>query len=46
MLLTMHNIIKMTLLRCGSGLSGEQLTEEDHYWIGVDISEHMLGVLS
>ena len=31
--------------RCGSGLSGEQLTEEGHYWIGVDISEHMLGML-
>ena len=45
MLLTMHNIIKMTLLRCGSGLNGKQLTE-GHYWIGVDISEHMLGVLS
>ncbi|KXJ29094.1 probable 18S rRNA (guanine-N(7))-methyltransferase [Exaiptasia diaphana] len=29
---------------CGSGLSGEVLTNEGHYWIGVDISEAMLGV--
>jgi len=35
----------MDFLRCGSGLSGEQLTEEGHYWVGVDISEHMLGML-
>ena len=38
--------LNMTSLRCGSGLSGEQLTDEGHYWIGVDISENMLGVLS
>ena len=35
----------VAFFRCGSGLSGEQLTDEGHYWIGVDISEHMLGVL-
>ncbi|KAK3083724.1 hypothetical protein FSP39_002058 [Pinctada imbricata] len=29
---------------CGSGLSGECLTEQGHYWIGVDISSHMLDV--
>ncbi|XP_065891310.1 probable 18S rRNA (guanine-N(7))-methyltransferase isoform X2 [Dysidea avara] len=29
---------------CGSGLSGEQLTDLGHYWVGVDISEHMLAV--
>jgi len=29
---------------CGSGLSGEVLTENGHEWIGVDISEHMLRV--
>ena len=29
--------------RCGSGLSGEQLTDLNHYWVGVDISKHMLG---
>jgi 18S rRNA (guanine1575-N7)-methyltransferase len=27
---------------CGSGLSGEVLTEHGHTWIGMDISEHML----
>lgn len=27
---------------CGSGLSGEVITEMGHYWIGVDISEAML----
>ena len=31
--------------RCGSGLSGECLTEQGHNWIGVDISSHMLGEL-
>ena len=30
-------------LRCGSGLSGEVLTEAGHHWVGVDISQHMLG---
>ena len=29
--------------RCGSGLSGEVLTEEGHHWIGLDISQAMLG---
>mmetsp|Transcript_11102 Transcript_11102/g.28026 ORF Transcript_11102/g.28026 Transcript_11102/m.28026 type:complete len:175 (-) Transcript_11102:95-619(-) len=29
---------------CGSGLSGETLTEEGHYWMGLDISRAMLGV--
>ncbi len=29
---------------CGSGLSGEVLSEAGHYWIGMDISEHMLTV--
>lgn len=28
---------------CGSGLSGEILTEEGHAWIGMDISADMLG---
>lgn len=27
---------------CGSGLSGEELTEQGHYWVGVDISPDML----
>lgn len=28
---------------CGSGLSGSVLTDNDHQWIGVDISSAMLG---
>jgi len=31
---------------CGSGLSGEVLTEEGHHWIGLDISQAMLDVAS
>ena len=27
---------------CGSGLSGECLDEQGHYWIGIDISISML----
>lgn len=29
--------------RCGSGISGEVLTEYGYNWIGVDISRSMLG---
>lgn len=29
---------------CGSGLSGEVLTEQGHYWVGYDISEAMLDI--
>eukprot|EP01112_Ceratiomyxa_fruticulosa_P008535 TRINITY_DN2214_c0_g1_i1.p1 TRINITY_DN2214_c0_g1~~TRINITY_DN2214_c0_g1_i1.p1 ORF type:complete len:279 (-),score=50.84 TRINITY_DN2214_c0_g1_i1:108-944(-) len=29
---------------CGSGLSGEVLTEQNHQWVGIDISEYMLKV--
>ncbi|CAM8965403.1 unnamed protein product [Rhodiola kirilowii] len=29
---------------CGSGLSGETLTEDGHQWIGLDISQSMLDV--
>lgn len=29
---------------CGSGLSGESLTESGHQWIGLDISQSMLNV--
>jgi 18S rRNA (guanine1575-N7)-methyltransferase len=29
---------------CGSGLSGEALSEAGHCWVGVDISRHMLAV--
>uniref|UniRef100_A0A672PW36 BUD23 rRNA methyltransferase and ribosome maturation factor n=2 Tax=Sinocyclocheilus grahami TaxID=75366 RepID=A0A672PW36_SINGR len=28
---------------CGSGLSGDYLSEAGHYWVGVDISTAMLG---
>lgn len=29
---------------CGSGLSGDVLTEADHTWVGIDISSSMLNV--
>lgn len=29
--------------RCGSGLSGETLTDQGHVWVGMDISNAMLG---
>nr|XP_022907579.1 probable 18S rRNA (guanine-N(7))-methyltransferase [Onthophagus taurus] len=29
---------------CGSGLSGGVLEEQGHYWVGMDISTHMLDV--
>ena len=29
---------------CGSGLSGECLSEQGHHWVGMDISEAMLDV--
>ncbi len=31
-------------LGCGSGLSGEVLSEQGHVWVGLDISQAMLGV--
>lgn len=31
---------------CGSGLSGQILTEAGHQWIGIDISKAMLGNFS
>ncbi|KAJ6696491.1 METHYLTRANSFERASE-RELATED [Salix koriyanagi] len=31
---------------CGSGLSGETLTENGHQWIGLDISQSMLNIAS
>ena len=31
--------------RCGSGLSGEVLTDLGHQWVGLDISTAMLGAL-
>lgn len=29
---------------CGSGLSGDVVEEQGHYWLGLDISEAMLSV--
>eukprot|EP00008_Paramoeba_atlantica_P007776 CAMPEP_0201487930 /NCGR_PEP_ID=MMETSP0151_2-20130828/16436_1 /ASSEMBLY_ACC=CAM_ASM_000257 /TAXON_ID=200890 /ORGANISM="Paramoeba atlantica, Strain 621/1 / CCAP 1560/9" /LENGTH=252 /DNA_ID=CAMNT_0047873107 /DNA_START=64 /DNA_END=819 /DNA_ORIENTATION=+ len=29
---------------CGTALSGEVLQDEGHYWVGMDISRHMLNV--
>jgi 18S rRNA (guanine1575-N7)-methyltransferase len=31
-------------LGCGSGISGEVLSDQGHFWVGVDISEPMLNV--
>lgn len=31
-------------LGCGSGLSGDVLEEQGHYWVGVDISQAMLDI--
>lgn len=28
---------------CGSGLSGSVLEEQGHFWVGIDISQAMLG---
>lgn len=36
-------LLKCTTSRCGSGLSGDYLSEEGHFWLGVDISTAMLG---
>jgi 18S rRNA (guanine1575-N7)-methyltransferase len=29
---------------CGSGISGSVLSEEEHFWVGIDISNDMLNV--
>lgn len=29
---------------CGSGLSGEVLSDNGHYWVGMDISQSMLDI--
>lgn len=36
-------LIVLSFLGCGSGLSGETLSENGHQWIGLDISKSMLG---
>lgn len=40
-----HSVLSSFLLDvgCGSGLSGECITENGHYWTGCDISKDMLG---
>ena len=35
--------VYIIMCRCGSGLSGEALTDAGHNWVGVDISKSMLG---
>lgn len=37
--------LRMIAVGCGSGLSGETLTEDGHHWIGLDISASMLSML-
>lgn len=37
-------MIQFFLVGCGSGLSGETLSENEHHWIGLDISKSMLGL--
>ena len=32
----------LCVCRCGSGLSGEALTEAGHHWVGIDIRKSML----
>lgn len=29
---------------CGSGLSGEVISDEEHFWVGMDISRDMLNI--
>ncbi|VDP82878.1 unnamed protein product [Echinostoma caproni] len=36
--------MKRIILLCGSGLSGETVTEAGHQWVGIDISQAMLSV--
>jgi len=38
-------LLSLLFVRCGSGLSGECLTDHGHMWIGLDISSSMLGML-
>ncbi|KAF9589501.1 hypothetical protein IFM89_025048, partial [Coptis chinensis] len=37
-------IVYLHFFGCGSGLSGETLSENGHQWIGLDISQSMLSV--
>lgn len=42
--MTLACLILLSFAGCGSGLSGETLTESGHQWIGLDISQSMLSV--
>jgi len=41
-----YHIHLVICVGCGSGLSGETLSEEGHHWIGLDISPSMLSMFS
>uniref|UniRef100_A0A803YMZ1 Methyltransferase type 11 domain-containing protein n=1 Tax=Meleagris gallopavo TaxID=9103 RepID=A0A803YMZ1_MELGA len=41
---TVSRRCRLPVCSCGSGLSGEHISEEGHCWIGVDISRAMLDV--
>jgi cyclopropane fatty-acyl-phospholipid synthase-like methyltransferase len=40
----MLTVIVLAFSGCGSGLSGETLTENGHQWIGLDVSQSMLSM--
>lgn len=42
-LLTVLSSCLIVSSSCGSGLSGDYLSDEGHYWVGLDISPAMLG---
>lgn len=37
-------MLELFTVGCGSGLSGDTLSESGHQWIGLDISRSMLGI--
>ncbi len=37
-------VLVFLLLSCGSGLSGEELSDQGHVWVGMDISKDMIGI--
>ncbi len=38
-----HDLLLLDI-GCGSGISGEVVTDNNHLWIGFDISRHMLSI--
>ncbi|XP_062448157.1 probable 18S rRNA (guanine-N(7))-methyltransferase isoform X1 [Rhea pennata] len=42
--LSLSLLLPLFPFSCGSGLSGDYISEEGHYWIGMDISSAMLDV--